>query len=227
MIELDAELTERRFCSWSMRRISLSMSAEHRQRSVSGARLAQLSEPALDEREHEVDEFPGLPNLPCTIPVNDWIRRGTDWASLLFLVDATDFAFNVRRPYQGRALLSSPSLHLMSVSMKLMNFPGSLIYHRQGIPGDPVLRVWNGRHQSRWIMSAPAGRYRSMRPRDLAQLSEPALDEREHEVDEFPGLPNLPPSQPLFNTQRELLAERIDRSGNRSGYWKEVVTVVD
>ncbi|KAJ6163016.1 hypothetical protein N7497_002995 [Penicillium chrysogenum] len=36
-------------------------------------------------------------------------------------------------PYQGRALLSSPSLHLMSVSMKLMNFPGSLIYHRHNL----------------------------------------------------------------------------------------------
>jgi hypothetical protein len=46
-------------------------------------------------------------------------------------------------------------------------------------------------------------RQRSVSGARLAQLSEPALDEREHEVDEFPGLPNLPPSQPLFNTQSD------------------------
>ncbi|CAI7568797.1 unnamed protein product [Penicillium glandicola] len=44
-----------------------------RQRSVSGVRLAQLSEPAHDEHEHEdeVDEFPGLPDLPPPKPLFD------------------------------------------------------------------------------------------------------------------------------------------------------------
>lgn len=40
-----------------------------RQRSVSGARLAQLSEPAHDEHEDEVDEFPALPDLPAPQPL--------------------------------------------------------------------------------------------------------------------------------------------------------------
>ncbi|KAJ5374862.1 hypothetical protein N7517_006868 [Penicillium concentricum] len=46
-------------------------------------------------------------------------------------------------------------------------------------------------------------RQRSVSGARLAQLSEPAHDEREHEVDEFPGLPDLPPPQPLFNTQND------------------------
>lgn len=35
----------------------------------------------------------------------------------------------------------------------------------------------------------------------LAQVAEPAYEE--HEVDEFPALPDLPPSQPLFNIQND------------------------
>ncbi|KAG0159921.1 hypothetical protein PDIDSM_7448 [Penicillium digitatum] len=42
-----------------------------RQRSVSGARLAQLSEPAHDEHKLEVDEFPALPDLPPSQPLFD------------------------------------------------------------------------------------------------------------------------------------------------------------
>jgi hypothetical protein len=46
-------------------------------------------------------------------------------------------------------------------------------------------------------------RLRSVSGSRLAQLSEPAHDEHEHEIDEFPGLPNLPPPQPLFNAQHD------------------------
>jgi len=46
-------------------------------------------------------------------------------------------------------------------------------------------------------------RLRSVSGSRLAQVSEPAHDEHEHEIDEFPALPNLPPPQPLFNTQSE------------------------
>ncbi|CAG8876258.1 unnamed protein product [Penicillium nalgiovense] len=46
-------------------------------------------------------------------------------------------------------------------------------------------------------------RQRSVSGARLAQLSEPALDEHEHEVDEFPTLPDLSPPQPLFNTQSD------------------------
>ncbi|KAJ5823359.1 hypothetical protein N7447_005699 [Penicillium robsamsonii] len=46
-------------------------------------------------------------------------------------------------------------------------------------------------------------RQRSVSGVRLAQLSEPAHDEHKHEVDEFPGLPDLPPPQPLFNTQSD------------------------
>ncbi|KAJ5972139.1 uncharacterized protein N7479_002057 [Penicillium vulpinum] len=46
-------------------------------------------------------------------------------------------------------------------------------------------------------------RQRSVSGARLAQLSEPAGHGHEDEVDEFPELPNLPPSQLLFNTQSD------------------------
>lgn len=46
-------------------------------------------------------------------------------------------------------------------------------------------------------------RQRSVSGARLAQLSEPAHDDHEHEVDEFPALPDLPPPQPLFNTKND------------------------
>jgi hypothetical protein len=46
-------------------------------------------------------------------------------------------------------------------------------------------------------------RLRSVSGSLLAQLAEPDHDNHEHEIDEFPGLPNLPPAQPLFNAQHE------------------------
>ncbi|KAF9250042.1 hypothetical protein DTO006G1_1851 [Penicillium roqueforti] len=49
---------------------------------------------------------------------------------------------------------------------------------------------------------ASPGRQRSVSGARLAQLAEPAHEE-EPEVDEFPGLPDLPPAQPLFNTQSD------------------------
>ncbi|KAJ5871537.1 uncharacterized protein N7529_003890 [Penicillium soppii] len=46
-------------------------------------------------------------------------------------------------------------------------------------------------------------RLRSVSGSRLAQLSEPAHDEYQQEIDEIPGLPNLPPPQPLFNAQSD------------------------
>jgi hypothetical protein len=84
-------------------------------------------------------------------------------------------------------------------------------YVPQGVPAEAELerRPSRAEQGAPLIRSAGARGTYSIRGRRKLSLpgrmhhSEPALDEREHEVDEFPGLPNLPPSQPLFNTQSD------------------------
>ncbi|KAJ5206080.1 hypothetical protein N7491_003300 [Penicillium cf. griseofulvum] len=56
-------------------------------------------------------------------------------------------------------------------------------------------------------------RQRSVSGARLAQLSEPAHDEHQHEVDEFPELSGLPPPQPLFNTRNEYYYDQYAPQG--------------
>jgi hypothetical protein len=112
---------------------------------------------------------------------------------------------NVTRLEQSAEQLSSCSADIESEIRRIdqeqkrrsVSSASNSIIHRNG--AFSPARTVSSAHGSNM---SPA-RQRSVSGARLAQLSEPALDEREHEVDEFPGLPNLPPSQPLFNTQSD------------------------
>ncbi|KAJ5169598.1 uncharacterized protein N7500_002381 [Penicillium coprophilum] len=112
---------------------------------------------------------------------------------------------NVTRLEESAEQLSSCSADIESEIRRIdqeqkrrsVSSASNSIIHRNGAfsPAGTV----SSAHESNM---SPA-RQRSVSGARLAQLSEPALDEHEHEVDEFSGLPDLPPSQPLFNVQND------------------------
>ncbi|KAJ5779526.1 hypothetical protein N7457_007246 [Penicillium paradoxum] len=56
-------------------------------------------------------------------------------------------------------------------------------------------------------------RQRSVSGARLAQLSEPAYEDHGEEMDEFPALPDLSPSQPLFTTQNDYYYDQYNPQG--------------
>ncbi|KGO64616.1 hypothetical protein PITC_093430 [Penicillium italicum] len=112
---------------------------------------------------------------------------------------------NVTRLEESAEQLSSCSADIESEIRRIdqeqkrrsLSSASNSIIHRNG--AFSPARTISSAHGS----NVSPARQRSVSGARLAQLSEPAHDEHEHEVDEFPALPDLPPPQPLFNTKND------------------------